>query len=101
MVSQQDLLKALKKDNIKKIFDNIWVEHLYLVGSYARNKQTKDSDIDLLYKKKKWVKKWWLSFVRNKNLLEKELNLKVDLVNEQYLNSDIRNYIEKDKLLIY
>ncbi len=101
MVSKNDLLTILKQDNIKKIFDDIWVEHLYLVWSFARNEQNKNSDLDLMYKKKKWVKKWWLSFIKNKSLLEKELNLRVDLVNEQFLNNDIKDIIEKDKLLVY
>lgn len=101
MSKKQELIDFLRRDDIKKIFEDINVEHLYLVWSYARWEQTEDSDIDLVYKEKENSRIWWLKFIKNKLSLEKKLKKKIDLVNEDFIYSDVKSYINKDKILIY
>jgi len=101
MLSRDNIIKLLNSDNIKKIFNNLNVEHLYLVWSYARWEQTNKSDIDLVFKEKSGSRIGGLSFIKNKLLLEKELKLKVDLVNNDFIYDDIKDFINKDKILIY
>ena len=98
---KKDIIKILKTKEIKKIFDSIDIKHIYLVWSFARWENTKKSDLDLVYKKNNKNRVGWLEFIKNKLLLEKKLKLKIDLVNEKYINKDIRENIEKDKILIY
>jgi len=100
-MSQKEIINLLISSEIKDIFNKLWVEHLYLIWSYSRWENTKNSDIDLMYTKNKNVRIWGLDFIKNKQLLETKLNKKIDLVNEKYIYSDIKSFIEKDKILIY
>ncbi|GEL77054.1 nucleotidyltransferase family protein [Tenuibacillus multivorans] len=59
-------------------------------GSYARNEQTDDSDIDILVEFSKPV---GLEFIELKHYLEGALNKKVDLVTARALKPQIRDQI--------
>ena len=59
-------------------------------GSYSRNEQNKDSDIDILVYFRKPI--GW-EFFDLHELLEKELELKVDLVSEKALKKQLRQII--------
>ncbi len=100
-MSKKDIIEMLKTKEIKKIFEKINIEHLYLVGSFARWENTEKSDLDLVYERWEKSRIGWLEFMKNKLLLEEKLNIKIDLVNEKYIYKDIREKIEKDKILIY
>jgi len=97
----QNLTNTLRSPEIKEIFDEMGLEHLYLVGSYARGEQWEWSDIDFLYSRKRGKKIWALDFMRKKSELEEKLGKKIDLVNEKYVYQDIKPYLEADKILIY
>lgn len=100
-MNKDSLILLLQKDEIKNILNELWIKHLYLVWSYSRWDNTKDSDIDLVYEKNTNTRVWWIKFIQNKMLLEKKLNKKIDLVNINYIYKGIKNNIEKDKVLIY
>ena len=70
-----------------------------IFGSTARNENTENSDIDILYQLKNAVGLFGL--VRMKNDLEKKLNAKVDLVSEKYLNPKLKPYVMNDLIIIY
>ncbi len=59
-------------------------------GSFARDEQTKDSDIDILVSFKKPV--GW-EFFDLQEFLENELQLKVDLVSEKALKEQLKQVI--------
>ena len=76
------------------------VERAWLFGSFARDEQENDSDIDVLVELDfsqpiglEYVH-WWMD-------LEKKLGRKVDLVCEGTLSKYIIPFVEKDKQLIY
>lgn len=100
-MNKTELIKLLKDKDIKKIFDDLWIIHLYLVWSYSRWENKDWSDIDLVYKKSKEKRIWWLEFIKNKHLLEQKLNSKIDLVDEEYVNKHLKPFIERDKIIIY
>ena len=100
-MSREDIITQLQSNDIRSIFEELGIEHVYLVGSYARNEQTDVSDIDLLYTRKAWKRIGWLYFMRKKLELEQKLWKKIDLVNERYIYQDIKPYLESDKLLVY
>jgi len=100
-MNKEELISFLQIEDIKKLFKEIGVKHLYLVGSYSRWDNNENSDIDLVYKKDDTSRVWGLSFIKNKMILEKKLNKKIDLVNEKYIYENIKWFIEKDKILIY
>jgi predicted nucleotidyltransferase len=70
-----------------------------IFGSTARNENTENSDIDILYQLKDTV--GLFNLVRMKNSLEEKLNKKVDLVSEKYLNRNLKPYIMNDLTIIY
>lgn len=69
-------------------------------GSYARNEQTKFSDIDVLIDFKSALS--LLQIVHIEQELSEILGIKVDLVTMASLkNAKIKEYIKKDLLVIY
>src|SRR6056297_4131136 len=92
----------LKKDNIrKKIRLNISelkkkypINHLYLFGSYARDEQTENSDIDILVDFSKPI---GFQFVHLAKDLETLLDKKIDLVSMNGINvlHELDKYIGK------
>jgi len=72
------------------LFQDYYVDKIGYFGSYSRNEQKKDSDIDILVSFNKPL--GW-EFFDLQELLEKELNLKVDLVSEKALKEQLRQII--------
>ena len=66
------------------------VDKIGYFGSYSRNEQNKDSDIDILVYFRKPI--GW-EFFDLQEFLEKELELKVDLVSEKALKEQLRQII--------
>jgi len=97
----QNIKKLLNSPEIKKIFEEMWLDHLYLVGSYARWENKEKSDIDLLYSRSRKKGISALAFMKKKSELEQKLWKKIDMVNEKYVYQDIKPYLEQDKILIY
>jgi len=70
-----------------------------IFGSYARNEQTDDSDLDILVSLN--MKLSLIDFARIKNDLSKKLNTRIDLVSERAIHPKIRPFIDKDLQIIY
>ena len=75
------------------LFQDFFVEKIGYFGSYSRNEQKQDSDIDILVSFRKPL--GW-EFFDLQELLEKELQLKVDLVSEKALKEQLRQIILND-----
>lgn len=89
MITQVEIENRLKK--LKPILSQEFnVERIGYFGSYSRNEQTIDSDIDILVY---FSKPLGWEFFDLKDLLEKELKLKVDLVSEKALKEQLRQII--------
>ena len=74
------------------------VSKIGVFGSFARNEEREDSDIDILVKFEEPVSLFTL--VRMHRELEELLNRKVDIVSEKYLHPRLRASIEKDLKII-
>lgn len=81
MKSLQDIHQVLSS-NKKKLFEKYGLRFLAIFGSYARNEQTKNSDVDILVEFEKPV---GIEFIDLATDLEKILNTKVDLVSKRGL----------------
>jgi predicted nucleotidyltransferase len=85
-----------------KYFVDKPVKNVYLFGSYARNEQQSDSDIDLLldidYAQKKVDLFDLYDWIEDLQVL---LNKKVDLIPSDGLSPFMAPFIEADKILIY
>jgi predicted nucleotidyltransferase len=93
-------LEQYKIDRIKNYFKTKPVLKVYLFGSYSRNTNDKDSDVDLLVELD-YSQKIGLQFVQMKMDLEQILESKVDLVSSKSLSKHILPQVEKEKSLIY
>jgi uncharacterized protein len=89
MMMQSDIEKRLKaiKPTLSARF---FVDKIGYFGSYARNEQTSDSDIDILVS---FGKPLGWAFFDLHELLEKELEKKVDLVSVKALKEQLRDII--------
>ncbi|MDD3739995.1 MAG: nucleotidyltransferase family protein [Bacteroidales bacterium] len=82
----ENKLKELKPVLLQKYY----VDKIGYFGSFSRNEQTKDSDIDILVSFRKPV--GW-EFFDLQEFLENELKLKVDLVSEKALKEQLKEII--------
>jgi len=90
-MKQKELESKLKR--LKPFLSNKFsVEKIGYFGSYSRNEQTKESDIDILVEFRKPV--GW-EFFDLQEFLENELKIKVDLVSSRALKEQLRDTILK------
>ena len=74
-------------------------EIIGIFGSVARSENTDNSDIDIFYQLKEAI--GLFNLIRMKESLEVNLNKKVDLVSEKYVNPNLKSLIMKDLKIIY
>ena len=77
------------------------IEKAWVFGSYARNEEVKDSDIDVLVHFSKEFKITLFKYVHIVNELQLLTNKKVDLIEDGQLKQFAVKSAEHDKILIY
>lgn len=87
------------KETILSVLNSYNVSRAGIFGSYVKNQQTENSDVDILIELKNKIS--LLEFVRIKIDLEDKLNKKVDLVEYQALKSRLKDRILSEELRIY
>ena len=100
-ISKTNILNYLKKKK-DELYKQYGVTTLGLYGSYARDEATKDSDIDIFYKRDdKFELQSGLDFLNIGEKLAKEFNVsKVDFVSLDYMNPIIKYYAKKDFIYV-
>ena len=96
-----DLKRQKLIDNIKKYLNNIPVEKAWIFGSFARNEESIDSDIDILIRFPKSHKIDLFEYVGIQQDLEDITGRKIDLVEEGQELENIKPVIQLEKRLIY
>ena len=92
MKTKKEIEQILKK-NKKYLKKKFKVEEIGIFGSYARNEQLKDSDVDILVKFSDNI--GW-EFIDLKDYLKEILDLEVDLVTIKALKPQLRDNILKE-----
>jgi len=87
------------KESILPILKRYNISRAGLFGSYVKNENTEESDIDILIELKEKIS--LLEFVRIKLALEDKLNKKVDLVEYQSVKPRLKNRIFSEEVRIY
>lgn len=89
------------KNMVYEILANTEVEKAILFGSYAKNKPTKNSDIDILIDSKGKIK--GLKFFAIVDKIRKKLDKEVDVIEKIEIdkNSKIEKEIENTGVVIY
>ncbi len=72
------------------------VKSLSLFGSYIKNKQTKQSDADILVSFNEAP--GFIKFIKLENYLTEKLGIKADLVMKDALKKNIGNHIKKEAI---
>ena len=72
----------------KKILEKIECEAIVLFGSYARNNQNSESDIDIAFKPKKEISKKEIFYLKQE--IEDEINIELDLVSLDSIGDGFR-----------
>jgi hypothetical protein len=91
-----DELKEIINSHKKELEDKYYVKSIAIFGSYTRNEQTPESDVDILVEFSKPV---GLLFVHLADYLEEILGVKVDLMTPEAIKPNRRRYILEE--LIY
>lgn len=89
------------KNMVYEILANTEVEKAILFGSYAKNKPTKNSDIDILIDSRGKIK--GLKFFAMVDKIREKLDKEVDVIEKLEIdkNSKIEKEIEKTGVVIY
>jgi predicted nucleotidyltransferase len=89
------------KENLKslkaKLADDFAVERIGVFGSFSRNEQNDDSDIDILVEFSRPV---GYEFFRLQRFLEKQLGRKIDLATKAMLKPRIKDSVLKETTFV-
>lgn len=93
----------LSIDYIKCVVESVakqyGIKRVFLFGSYAKNKATPESDIDLLIEKGKPISLLDISGIKMK--LEEILKVPIDLLTTDGIENDFNNEINETEVLLY
>ncbi len=99
MLTRQDLLSFLH-DNKGYLQTHFHLTKVGIFGSFAREEQRSDSDIDLLIEMEEETKnifdlKWEL-----REFFKKQFNREVDICNAKYIKPYAQSYILRDAIYV-
>ena len=90
-----DYLSSIRGD-LKEIYN---IKTIGLIGSFARDEASSDSDIDIVYILEKNTQLGYFKLYDLQQMLEKQFNRRIDLINYKYINPLIK--YKSDKEIIY
>ena len=90
-IISKNKVKKILRNEIPTLEKNYNINSLKLFGSYVRNEQTENSDVDILVGFNKTIN--IIKYIQLENHLSDLLNIKVDLVMENSLKKRIKHLI--------
>ena len=99
METKEEILRFLKQ-NSELLKNRFHVTKVGLFGSFARDEQTKESDIDLLIELEKNTKNIYDLKLSLKEFLSKKLGKNIDIAREKYIKPYAKKYILKDVIYV-
>ena len=93
--------KMILLKKIKKYFKPKPVEKAWIFGSFARDEETVNSDLDILVQFSPSADIDLFDYIGMSQDLEDITGLNIDLVEEGHLIDDAQNNVEEEKILIY
>ncbi|RLD72610.1 MAG: hypothetical protein DRJ10_18565 [Bacteroidetes bacterium] len=100
MKTTQTLILEYLSDKKSEFGQKYYINKFGLFGSFARNEQTKNSDIDIIYILEKGKKITYFELFELEKILEKRFNRKIELINFKYLNPIIKYKSLKDIIYV-
>jgi len=95
--TQTSILEYLNNNKLE-FGQKYYINKFGLFGSFARNEQTENSDVDIVYLMKEDKKISYFELFELEKKLEKQFNRKVELINYQYINPIIK-YKSKNEII--
>ncbi len=99
MLDKQDILKFLSK-NKEQLQNKFYLEKIGLFGSFSRNEQTEESDIDLLILYKEGTPKLYSVEEDFRKLISSKFDRKVDICSEKWIKPVFKPLIMKDVIYV-
>ena len=97
-MNKNDIVNYLQQQQ-PYFYNTFGIQFIGLFGSFSRGDETKESDIDILYKIDKDKKLSIFKYLKIASQLEDFFHKKIDLVRVDTLKPTVKKYVEKD--LIY
>ena len=98
LMNKNEIINYLQKQQ-PYFYTNFGISFVGLFGSFSRGDETKNSDIDILYKIEKDKKLSMFKYLKIASQLEDFFQKKIDLVRVDTLKPTVKKYIDRD--LIY
>jgi len=100
MKTKTEILEFLSQN--KKVFrDKFHIVRIGLFGSYAREEQNPDSDIDLLVEFEENTQDLYELKIQLKEFFQIQLGIHVDICREKYIKPRFKNAILKETVYAY
>lgn len=99
MIQKEDILAFLREQK-ENLFSEFQLVKIGLIGSFARNEGTDESDIDLIVEFQPNTENLFEKKSEIKSLVEKEFHREVDLCREKYLKPYIKSQILKSVIYV-
>lgn len=99
MHTQKQILDFLSK-NKKLLNKKFHISRIGLFGSYARNEQTDNSDIDLIVDFEENTDNLYDIKIELKRFFKDNLNVDVDICREKYIKPRYKNKIIKEAIYV-
>jgi uncharacterized protein len=97
MISRDEIIAYLQEN--KEIFHDLYgIQKIGLFGSFAREEQTDNSDLDILIEMDSTTENIFDKRIQLQELLMKRFSRKVDICHEQAIKPVFRNLILKDTI---
>ncbi len=92
-IMNKEIILNFIKTNSNYLYSNYNISKIGLIGSFARNEQNENSDIDFLIEFKSGTQDIFNLKLDLKKYLKTNLNREIDICREKYLKPYIKNYI--------
>lgn len=99
MIDQTDILKFLK-DQLPDFREEYNISKIGLIGSFARNEQNDNSDIDIILEFLPGTENIYEKKKKLRELLSLYFKRDIDLCREKYIKSYIKAYLEKEVIYV-
>jgi len=99
MLERDDILNFLQ-DNLDYLKEHFYISKIALFGSFSRNEQNDNSDIDILVDFRDDIKNIYEVKRELKEFLSSSLHKDIDLAREKYLKPYAKRYILKEAIYV-
>jgi len=99
MIRKEEIL-AFLRERKEELFSEYQLVKIGLFGSFAKNEETEDSDIDLIVEFEPNTKNLSEKKSKIKSLVQKEFNREVDLCREKYIKPYFKSQILKTAIYV-